>query len=466
MIPIFVLALAVLGERAEAIRPAATEDRAAIEKYMNEARQISSVDLPEAMELLRKQKSKVSPSSASVVALEREVLRLTNRRNVAMTIAAKLALVAYGLSDADKNGLPVDRRGTAVHPSMRGRPATWVVTYQGDTRDRQAIDAAGAPLRLPGVKGALGQTGTDGYTTLHGMFESPEHLALVLHHERTHFDLLTTRGKGDTLGYFEMEVVAYESSRAALHSFGFTPGELRRREKDINGGINLNTHLAAQESRKLLKRLRLVSPLAPATERPAAFIEKSDLLSKSADDELAAAIEQAHRAERLSRERAERAAREAVPPSVIAERPSFPRELETTPAAPAERPPLPPGLDGTAPSGAAPAHKPDSTSLLRGVAAEACSSAGARPNGLLTYIHTGMNISSADSERARLSGCELAVFDALTRYARGEYGNFTMSASWLTARAAEHRASAAPVQTQPSGPDCFRGGDPFGCQPR
>lgn len=283
MIRRLVLAATIFQCAAHAVQPASDSNRAVIANYINEANRITNEELPGTLALLESQRAKISPNRALIAELEREARRLTNRRNIAMTATAKLAIVAYDLSAPDPNGLPINRRGTAVHPSMRGRQATWVVTYQGESRDRQALDARGRPIRLPSVQNALGQTGVDGYTTLHGTFESPEQLALVLHHELAHFDLYTTRGKGDVLGYYEMEVAAYEASAAALDYFGFSTALKSRFRAEIDQGLRENARKALAESRSIRRRLGLVSPLVPATVRPATFISTADQLSQAAD---------------------------------------------------------------------------------------------------------------------------------------------------------------------------------------
>jgi hypothetical protein len=66
----------------------------------------------------------------------------------------------------------------------------------------------------------------------YGAFTSPADLALILHHELTHFEQYTTPGQGDTMTYNEREAAAWRETAWAVHHIGLSEDEARRFESE------------------------------------------------------------------------------------------------------------------------------------------------------------------------------------------------------------------------------------------
>jgi len=149
--------------------------------------------------------------------------------------AIRTTLIAYGLVDLDANGLPIMPTKTAVHPTVRGRSVHWIVIYKDDA-PRTVLDNDGANMTIPaGAKVQGGITGADGVTTMYGRFHSPADLALMLYHEKVHYEQFTTPTLGDKMSYDEREEAAFRAQFQVLGKIGLTPAEMRAFEELLAG---------------------------------------------------------------------------------------------------------------------------------------------------------------------------------------------------------------------------------------
>jgi hypothetical protein len=294
---------------------------------------------------------------------------------------------------------------------------------------------------------------------------SPEALAFLLYHERLHFNQFTTAGVGDRLGKEEREKDAWTKTRAAV--------AVIYAHRDETAKSNALTHadkMIAESTRKAASETRLRSATFgwynPDIHSPGAIRANADsveFIDRAANDQLRTAVEAAQKEAHLSRERAEREA--------AAER----RRREGPIAAPvvAERPPLPSGL-GDANARALSRPLAD---VMHDAAVYACRWPNYLTEEMTSHIQAGARPGHLDAHRARLDGCALAVFDDLTALINGRYGEVIATPGWLKDLAYRHRnrpnrRAEPPAETAPppsdsrGGSDCFRGDDPFGCQPR
>lgn len=157
--------------------------------------------------------------------LQVELKTLKGDRDRLYRQAIRETLLAYGLVAHDSNGMPIMPTKTTVHPDVKGRMAHWIVIDKDD-EDRVLMHNSGKTETIPaGNMPDGGQTGADGVTTMYGRFNSTVDLALVLFHERVHFEPFTTKGVGDKLIHDEREEKAYQEEYRNLKYFGLTPAE-------------------------------------------------------------------------------------------------------------------------------------------------------------------------------------------------------------------------------------------------
>lgn len=144
--------------------------------------------------------------AAKILEFERVVIREKDKQSAAYTKAIHLTLTAYDL-------WPESRRGTSVMPWTKDQTVHWVPIGRGpesrEVRNKKGDEKA---VKQPST-GKTGITYSDGVShILPKAFENgPAYLASVLLHERTHFEQMTTPGKGDQMTKAKSEAEAYKS---------------------------------------------------------------------------------------------------------------------------------------------------------------------------------------------------------------------------------------------------------------
>lgn len=130
--------------------------------------------------------------------------REIDKQRAARTKAIHMTLQAYDL-------WPPSRSGTSVAPMTKGRDITWMPLARGP-ESRLVRDRNGKSYDLPQpTKKHSGVTYHDGvtYLTQEAFLLGPGYLAMVLLHERVHFEQNITPGKGDAMSQAEADVEAY-----------------------------------------------------------------------------------------------------------------------------------------------------------------------------------------------------------------------------------------------------------------
>lgn len=170
-----------------------------------------------------------------VARLQVELKDLKKHRDNLYLQAIRTTLIAYDLVDNDANGLPIMPTKTAVHPSFAGRNVHWIVVYKDD-ESRSVLNNGREVMTIPaGSRSEGGVTGADGVTTMYGRFRSPADLALMLYHEKVHFEQFTTRNLGDKMSFDEREEAAFQAQFRVLGKVGLTPAERTAFEKMLAG---------------------------------------------------------------------------------------------------------------------------------------------------------------------------------------------------------------------------------------
>ncbi len=227
-----------------------------------------------------------------VARLQVELKALKKQRDGLYQQAVRQTLLAYDLIQRDANGRPVMPTNTAVHPRLDGRRIEWILVYKDD-EPRVLLDKAGKQGTIPaGNHAAGGLTGADGVTTLYGEFKSPADLAMLIYHERVHYEQFTTRGVGDKLNFDEREERAFRAQYQALKRFGLTPSELAVFEVYLAGDPNDSTKpgkIREHHDKARLDRLKgnlslgLWSASEPANIQPRSKAEYTALLDEAKD---------------------------------------------------------------------------------------------------------------------------------------------------------------------------------------
>lgn len=307
----FLLALLLSPCVARAIKPPSATEHAAIQALIDQANEINKTSNPNLRDLVtakadldsEERKPEYLQNHANVDRLRTEVKTLKTTRDKLYQQAIQKTLLAYDLVGRDANGKVIMPTKPAVHPSVKGRDAHWIVVYKDD-EDRVLLDKSGDAQTIPAARKSVGGiTGVDGVTTMFGKLYSTADLALLLYHERVHYEQFTTPGVGDKLIYDEREEKAYQSEYDKLGEFGLTPNELTTFRKFLMGDpatgapgkIREHREKGRIERRKLTVSLGYWGGAEPASVQPRSRSEYNAMLeeSKDFDSQLAAAAEAA-----------------------------------------------------------------------------------------------------------------------------------------------------------------------------
>lgn len=356
---------------------------------------------------------------AKVAHWQIELKTLKDDRDRLYRRAIRGTLLAYGLLSSDANGMPIMPTGTTVHPGFEGRSAHWIVVYKDDEA-RVLLENSGKRTTVPPGNFSMGgQTGADGITTMYGRFPSAVDLAILLFHERVHFEQFTTKGVGDKLIYDEREEKAYLEQYRNLKNFGLTPAELKIYEeflagdgKNKPGKIREHHEKAKIERRKMFVSLGKWGGAEPPSVKPRERAEYAALLEGSKDFD--AQLEQAARY-LIDQARKEKEAEERLRrPADL--RPTFP-----LPHAPVELHPAFPSLPFD-PSDLKAKTSPLSGLQFKFIAKCACAAPAQPFEGELASINWKLFQAAKEAEvltyAEGLSACELRVFQRLMQLGR------------------------------------------------
>lgn len=182
----------------------------------------------------------------------------SDERERLMNKAVRLAVVAYGLASVDDAGNPQMPTVPTLHPQLReyGKSsATWSVSFRKPVPDKTVLAEGKRTLfgfRLADLFGEVdrderkkfnGVTFPDGTSFIWPDLEdlTPAQLARLIHHEKAHFEIFTTKGLGDRLGESGREAEALRRDLANLGNFGFKEPELSR----IAAHLRREQHIAS-----------------------------------------------------------------------------------------------------------------------------------------------------------------------------------------------------------------------------
>jgi hypothetical protein len=196
-----------------------------------------------------------------------ELAREEDKQSAARTKAIHMTILAYGLE-------PASWSGTSVMPMTKKRTITWMpVARESEARQVQSADGSLQDVKQD-KKDYVGLTYQDGVTVLppKAFEKGPGYLASILLHERTHFEQITTDGKGNVMSYAEAQKEAYQTQVKNGSYFFDVKNEKERKTKEGIEGLlatevgNVEDEIKASiEARKGLKGLirRFIPPAAP-----------------------------------------------------------------------------------------------------------------------------------------------------------------------------------------------------------
>lgn len=425
-------ALLFVSSTAWAIKPPSTVDEAKIQALIDKANEINKtssanpnvrdISVVEGDLSIESLKPAYLQNRGAIAHLQSELKGLKKQRDVFYQQAIRQTLLAYDLVPKDSQGVPVMPTKTAVHPSFKGRNIHWIVVYKDD-EDRALLDnGTGVQIVPAGMRREGGLTGADGVTTMYGHFQSPADLALMLYHEKVHYEQFTTPGVGDTLIYDEREEKAYQAEYQHLKEFGLSPTDKKAFEEYLAGdGINpgkIREHHEKARSERLKGKLSLgiwgasepvsISPhskseydalVAGSKDFDAQLIEAANTLKKQAQKDL----EDAERQRLLDQK-----ARREKPLPLIPDDPG-----PSAPVADKAPPPLPqndPSMTAFV-----------SLNVARSVARDACANPPRlfeRSLAMMSWPQMRMAAKDAQSSEAGLSDCELRVYRRMVEFGR------------------------------------------------
>lgn len=262
-ITIIVLLLAGVASLARAVNSASEEAKGLIREQIVRANLIDSKIT--AVKTLR---GAFRPGSPDYIRLDRDVRRVIDEQSAAYAKAVHMTIHAYGLR------LAVDR-GTSVMPATEGRSISWIPVVRTQ-EDREVQGIAGGRTRMPQSRVRIsGRQYADGVTYIDPSTlreHSVGWLASTLLHERTHFEQMTTRGRGDTQSVAQLEQEAYQAEKTNEASF-FDPLDSREKEEMLSIELSLaeNKNLVAKEAAARKGLMGLVRRILPAAKPPNIF---------------------------------------------------------------------------------------------------------------------------------------------------------------------------------------------------
>lgn len=228
----FVL-LSLVASEARALQPASAADMKKIQELLNKADLIQA-DVKrmknnlEAAEIALKRSPDDPDLKSQAAYVARTLNDFVRDRDLVRDKAIHRTLTAYGIVSTDRiSGKPKMPSGIAVVPDYKGQAAHWRVVARDDDK-RINLNLRGDRVHEGPVDNKLARASTDGSgitIVYEESFSSPEYLALILSHEKEHFEQYTTKGRGDKLSPNERELVAWRKTERDALILGFSAND-------------------------------------------------------------------------------------------------------------------------------------------------------------------------------------------------------------------------------------------------
>lgn len=416
---------------AYALHPASEEERTEISRLISAAKgkqsDITDVETDRRLAEFQGNREKIRQCDA-------DIAKFTQEKKLLFQKALRKTLVAYDIVESQDDGRPFMPRMKENLFDPLGSPRQWVPVFWDRGVPYIIYLQNGKRMTREIPNSAIGMTTGIGLTLIPAdAFRSPDRLAMLLLHERQHFDLFGERGAGDTKTQLELEGMVLSRVRANLSKLSDDErvrNELFSVQDDQERTYNTKKakfgSMLSRLSNNVARNLKGFGVTAPedlepgyASEIPSeealAIIQDADRLNEQLD------VEAAQRAREKRRESGHRAPEETpeeMPPEETSPSPNFP----TVTPAPAR---------GLATDSAI-------YSDIKELAERACSSPEKITQESLDSIWWFPQKASYPASFAQsLSGCvkELfdAVLDASNRLAWGQ----KLSADWLQKKASE-----------------------------
>jgi hypothetical protein len=412
--------------------------------------------------------SNIETSKADLRGLKRDVEREEAKQRAARTKAIHMTIQAWGLA-------PAKLSGTSVMRWTKGRTITWL-PVAGKIEDRQVESPKGKlGLSKKPSEPADAVTYPDGVTYISEsrFLRGPGYLASVLLHERTHFEQFTTEGTGNVLSRAQRQEQALQAEVDNTKYF-YDPVK----DKDL---INETKNALRKEKQKvllekgLLGRLRRLLPADGKPDSSESIVHtNAELADISGLVAQARAQADIARREREEREALTRAAAETADKMLRDAENNHPAEL--LPTRPGEDPPgyvrAVPTQPGRGAIALNPTRIPYSQLQFKDIASRACSAPPKTVDRQLAAVDWEQFQKEPNIELYAdgISPCERRVFMKLVELGRMWRPGVVIGADAVRAAAVEpgSGSNSGGFNDGPPGKGggCFKGDDPFGCQPR
>lgn len=298
-----------------AIKPATGPQKTEIEGILKEFNGLQdAVKTAEADVLLKEIEVSANPADAllqdQLAELQRKLWVAGRLRDICAGRAIRKTLIAYDIVPLDSAGIPARATGNLVVGPSKGKQAHWYVTTNELEARKGLYKENGEEIR----DRLDAETSLSGITTVFpSAFKNPNDLALVLYHEKVHFEQFTTKGRGDVKKDFnEREIEAWEIEKFHTKGFGLTKDELFAHEKRANGKIKFYRQEIELDKFRAKASKRKWQPREPAFIAPQSDeeIAEIDFRSRQLDGIVAEELAAVRRArDRREEERREELAR-------------------------------------------------------------------------------------------------------------------------------------------------------------
>lgn len=211
-------AVSLFSRHAAALKPPSNADQREIARLLKEA--------DEAHRKLARLNSQVDPGALAA--------ELRWKRNEAMNQAIRLTLRAYDILPVSPEGRIEYPSGVSTFAQNEGVPIKMTVVFDPELAAAHWAQTKKRPVWLRGSRdNKYAYTAFTGTIVLHDGVNDPSFLALLLHHEKVHFDQLLDRELAN-LNSTEKEYLAMQHTE---HAAPFIGGVSEQVESEIENGL-------------------------------------------------------------------------------------------------------------------------------------------------------------------------------------------------------------------------------------
>lgn len=158
-----------------------------------------------------------------------ELERSIRERNLIMTRAIRVTLRAYDIVPYQNGPTPMPQ-GISAHHRNRGATIEFTPVYDPALAERHFVQTNAGPRRLdPPKHDSKAYTTINGSSVLYKPLSGPRELALILFHEKRHFDQLTDPEQAN-LSYADKEYRAFSDTLRVMGQIGYTEGSQEERD--------------------------------------------------------------------------------------------------------------------------------------------------------------------------------------------------------------------------------------------